>query len=189
MADQKTTQPSTTPLSETQQGPLTALNLMGFIESVREQLKPPVGNANIYNDGGFMVTVVAGPNGREDYHIDPREEFFYQLQGDITLKIVEDGVFRDLHIREGEVFLLPPNVPHSPQRPAGTLGLVIEYARLPEEHDGLRWYCSNCGEVLFEDWFHLTDLTTQLQPVFDAFYGSEDKRTCAACGHVHPPRA
>jgi 3-hydroxyanthranilate 3,4-dioxygenase len=131
-----------------------------------------------------MVTVVGGPNARTDYHIDESEEFFYQLEGDMTLRIVEDGHKRDLPIREGEILLLPSNVPHSPQRPAGTIGLVIEHKRLPHQLDGLVWFCPKCDQKLYEEFFHLTNLVTQLAPVFDRFYGDPALCTCKACGTV-----
>ncbi|MBI3554177.1 MAG: 3-hydroxyanthranilate 3,4-dioxygenase [Elusimicrobia bacterium] len=167
---------------------LKPLNLNRWIEEHKHLLKPPVGNANVWEDRDFMVTIVGGPNSRTDYHIDESEEFFYQIKGDIVLKIIEDGKVVDLPISEGEIFLLPPKVPHSPRRPADTIGLVIERKRAPNEKDGLLWLCPKCGEKLFEDFFHLTDLTTQLQPVFERFYKSH--ATCKKCGTVvKPPHA
>lgn len=165
---------------------LRTIPLMGWIKEHQHLLKPPVGNKNLYNEGGFMVFVVGGPNERTDYHIDPLEEIFYQIKGDMLLKIVEDGAFRDLTIREGEIFLLPANVPHSPQRFEGSIGLVAEYARPEGELDGLRWYCPKCEATVYEEWFHLTDTTTQLAPVFERFYNSIEARTCPACGNLHP---
>lgn len=158
------------------------INFQGWIEENREALKPPVGNKKIWEDSDFMVFVVGGPNARKDYHIDPSEEFFYQLEGDMTLKIVEDGEFKDIVIREGEIFLLPAMVPHSPQRGPETLGLVIEHKRAESDHDGLRWYCEGCGEVLYEEFFHLTDIVTQLKGAIQAFWASQEKRTCEGCG-------
>ncbi|MEY3014149.1 MAG: hypothetical protein RIT45_2884 [Pseudomonadota bacterium] len=160
--------------------------LMPWIESNRASLRPPVGNKNVYNEGGFMLFVVGGPNERTDWHIDPREEIFYQIQGDMLLRIVDDGEFKDQWIRQGELYLLPANVPHSPQRFADTVGVVCEYAREEGELDGVRWYCPACSAVVHEEWFHLTDTTTQLAPVFARFYASEALRTCPECGHLHP---
>ncbi|HAN32364.1 MAG TPA: 3-hydroxyanthranilate 3,4-dioxygenase [Myxococcales bacterium] len=165
---------------------LSTIPLMSWIREHQHLLKPPVGNKNLYNEDGFMVFVVGGPNERTDWHVDPREELFYQIKGDMLLKIREDGEFRDLVIREGDVFLLPANVPHSPQRSADSIGVVVEYARDAGELDALRWYCPQCSEVVYEEWFHLTDTTTQLAPVFKRFYGSKTHRTCRACGHLHP---
>ncbi|MCS7027909.1 MAG: 3-hydroxyanthranilate 3,4-dioxygenase [Bacteroidia bacterium] len=161
---------------------LSTFNLKKWIDEHRHLLKPPVGNAQIWKDAEFMVTIVGGPNARKDYHIDPGEEFFYQIEGDMVLKIVENGVHKDIEIKEGEIFLLPAFVPHSPRRFENTVGMVIERQRRPDEKDGLRWYCENCGEMLYETYFHLTDITTQLQPVFEQFYGNPELCTCKKCG-------
>src|SRR4051812_29176832 len=110
-------------------GRLAAINFKRWIDEHRHLLKPPVGNAQVWEDREFLVTVVGGPNARKDYHINEGEEFFYQLEGDITLKVMDQGQAEDIPIREGEIFLLPPSVPHSPQRPAGTVGLVLERKR------------------------------------------------------------
>ena len=161
---------------------LAPINFKKWIDDHRDKLKPPVGNQQIWEDRDFMVTVVGGPNARTDFHIDESEEFFYQLEGDITLRVIEDGQLRDIPIKEGEIFLLPPRVPHSPIRPANTVGLVIERKRLPHEQDGLMWLCPQCGEKVYEEYFHLTNLVTQLKPVFDRFYAGKNK--CKKCGTV-----
>ena len=121
---------------------LAAFNLMQWIADHDEVLRPPVGNAQIWQDANFIVTIVAGPNERTDFHDDPLEEFFYQIKGDMTLRIIEDGRIKDVPIREGDVLLLPPHTRHSPQRPEpGSYGLVIE-AQRPEGHlDAFEWYC------------------------------------------------
>jgi 3-hydroxyanthranilate 3,4-dioxygenase len=161
---------------------LSPIDLEAWIDENREELKPPVGNKKIWEDQDFMVFVVGGPNARKDYHIDPSEEFFYQVEGTMTLKIVEDGEFRDVEIGPGEIFLLPSEVPHSPQRPAETVGLVIEHKRDEGELDGLRWYCDECGEVLHEAWFPLEDIVVQLRKAIEAFWDDEEARTCDECG-------
>jgi 3-hydroxyanthranilate 3,4-dioxygenase len=130
------------------------------------------------------VMVVGGPNSRKDYHWDEGEEFFYQLEGDILVKIQEDGKAVDVPIREGEMFLLPPRIPHNPVRGADTIGLVIERKRRDTEKDGLLWFCENCNNKLYEEYFVLEDITTQFQGVFKKFYDSEDLRTCKNCGAV-----
>ena len=160
------------------------MNLNKWIEDNREFLKPPVGNKKLYEDQDFMVFAVGGPNVRKDYHIDPSEEFFFQVEGDMTLKIVDDGEFKDVVIKEGDVFLLPAYVPHSPQRPANTVGLVIEYKRPDDAQDGLRWYCESCGEVLHEQFFPLTDIVGQLRAAIQNFMADEALRTCDHCGEV-----
>jgi len=161
---------------------LEALNFKRCIDEHRHLLKPPVGNQQIWADREFMVTVVGGPNARADFHINQGEEFFYQLEGDIVLRCMEDGKPVDVPIREGEIFLLPARVPHSPQRPAGTVGLVLERKRQWHEKDGFVWFCQNCGEKLHEEFFHLENLVTQLPPVFDRFYASLEASTCNKCG-------
>ena len=164
--------------------PLSSHNLKAWVDENRHLLKPPVGNKMVWQDRDFLVMVVGGPNQRKDFHIEEGEEFFYQIEGDITLRVMENGKPRDIPIREGEIFLLPAGIPHSPQRPAGTVGMVLERRRRESEDDHLRWYCDNCGEILFDSEFHLVDLGKQLKPIIEEFYAREDLRTCKKCGTV-----
>ena len=163
---------------------LHAFNFRHWIEEHRAQLKPPVGNKRVFRDGDFIIMVVGGPNARKDYHVDPGQEFFYQLEGDMVLKTIQDGRATDVPIRAGEVLLIPPKLPHSPQRPANTVGLVIERARRAGELDGFQWYCERCGEKLYEEFFPLTDIEKQFPPVFERFLANRQKRTCNRCGTV-----
>ncbi len=163
---------------------LKAFNFMQWIDDHRDLLKPPVCNKQVYEDSEFIIMVVGGPNSRKDYHYDPGEEFFYQIEGDMLLKTQQNGKVVDVPIREGEIFLLPSNIPHSPQRFADTVGLVIERKRRPEENDGLMWYCDECNTKLYEEYFHLDNIETQLPPVFDRFWNNPDYLECKACGHV-----
>ncbi len=144
-------------------------NLKAWVDENRKLLKPPVGNKMVYRDREFLVMVVGGPNRRKDFHIEDGEEFFYQIEGDI--------------------FLLPPRVPHSPQRPANTIGMVIERTRREGELDHLCWYCESCGEVLHDESFQLVDLGSQLKPIIENFYSDETLRTCKHCGAVMEPPA
>jgi len=161
-----------------------AFNFKKWIDEHRDLLKPPVGNRQIFFDNeDFIVMVVGGPNVRKDYHYNQGEEFFYQLEGDMVLKIIEDGKPVDIEIKEGEIFLLPPCVPHSPQRPAGTVGLVIERYRKKTEDDAFMWFCEKCGHKLYEEFFYMTDIVKQLPQVMKTFYDSKDLRTCKSCGH------
>eukprot|EP00002_Diphylleia_rotans_P015187 TRINITY_DN2941_c0_g1_i1.p1 TRINITY_DN2941_c0_g1~~TRINITY_DN2941_c0_g1_i1.p1 ORF type:complete len:337 (+),score=65.87 TRINITY_DN2941_c0_g1_i1:51-1061(+) len=155
-----------------------------WLESNRAFLQPPVGNKMMWNDGEFLVMTVSGPNLRRDYHINQGEEFFYQIKGDMWLAIEDQGVFRDIPVREGEMFVLPGGVPHSPQRKANTVGLVIERKRREGELDGLRWYCDHCGKILKEDYFVCTDLGSQLKVKIEEFYSHVEMRTCKSCGKV-----
>ncbi len=176
MADQPTGGPAA----------LQAFNFRRWIDANRHLLKPPVGNKQVFRDAEFIIMVVGGPNSRSDFHVDPGEEFFYQLEGNMLLKTVQAGRIVDVPINEGDIFLLPPGIPHSPQRLANTVGLVIERRRRPGERDGLQWYCDNCERLLYEEFFELTNIETQFPSVFEHFFGSEARRRCAHCGHVAP---
>jgi 3-hydroxyanthranilate 3,4-dioxygenase len=159
-------------------------NLQHWLEQHRAQLRPPVGNKLLYQDSELIVMAVGGPNSRKDFHHDPGEEFFQQLIGDIVLKTVQDGRIVDIPIRAGEVFLLPAEVPHSPRRPEGTVGIVIERRRAADELDGFSWYCENCGHRLWLERVPVANIETELPGIFARFYGSEERRTCSACGTV-----
>jgi 3-hydroxyanthranilate 3,4-dioxygenase len=169
--------------------PLAAFNLKAWIDEHRHLLKPPVGNKVVWQDAEFQVMIVGGPNARKDYHIEEGEELFYQIEGDIVVKVIEDGKPRDVLIREGDIFLLPPHVPHSPQRGPNTVGMVIERMREEKEIDHLRWYCESCGEILRDATFHCKDLGTQLKPVIEGFMADVGARTCKKCGTVMEPPA
>ena len=168
---------------------LKAFNFRRWIDEHRHLLKPPVGNKQVFTDSEFIIMVVGGPNSRKDFHVDPGEEFFYQLEGGITLATIQDGRRVDIPIGEGEIFLLPPNMPHSPRRPANTVGLVIERTRRQGERDGFQWYCENCHTKLYEEFFTLTNVETDFLAVFERFYRSRESRTCKSCGHLNPAPA
>lgn len=161
-------------------------NLTAWIESNRDLLKPPVGNKNLYVESGdYIVMIVAGPNARKDYHYNETEELFYQLEGNITVRIQEDGQAVDMELGPGDMYLHPANVPHSPMREAGSLGLVIERKRADSEmKDGLMWFCDACNEPLHETFFKLENIEKDFIPRFREFYGNESLRTCDACGEV-----
>ena len=159
-------------------------NLHRWIDENRHLLKPPVGNKLLFRDSDFIVMAVGGPNARADFHHDPSEEFFFQVEGDMVLRTVQDGRLTDVPIREGEVFLLPPEVPHSPQRPAGSVGIVVERRRSPEELDGFSWYCERCGHCLYLERVAVRNIETQLPEIFARFYSNIAHRTCSACGTV-----
>ncbi len=156
-------------------------NLQGWIDDHRHLLKPPVGNFCVWENTEFIVMIVGGPNARKDYHFNEGEEFYYQIEGDIVLKIIDDGKPRDLHIRAGDIFLLPPRTPHSPQRGENTVGMVVERKRAKQELDGFLWYCENCGEKLYEEYEFVTDIVKQLPPIFERFYDNSDHCTCKKC--------
>ena len=165
------------------------INFKQWIDANRHLLKPPVGNKLVYKDSEFIIMVVGGPNTRKDFHVDPAEEFFYQLEGRMVLRVVENGRIVELPIAAGEILLLPPKTPHSPQRQPQSIGLVIERRRRPGELDGLQWYCETCANLLYEEFFPLTDIETQFPPVFNRFFSSLSLRTCKRCHAVMEPPA
>ena len=160
------------------------LNFAKWIDEHRHLLKPPVGNQVVYENTELTVMVVGGPNTRKDYNVDEGEEFFYQLEGDMTLRIMENGMPRDIHIRAGDIFLLPPKVPHSPQRKVDTVGLVIERRRRDGELDLFQWYCDDCYTKIYEESVQLTDIVAQLPPIFERFWKSETNRKCDSCSSI-----
>jgi 3-hydroxyanthranilate 3,4-dioxygenase len=168
-------------------GRLQAFNFSKWIEEHQHMLKPPVGNQQIWKDADLMVTVVGGPNRRTDFHDDPVEEFFYQLRGDMVLKVVDDGKHYDVPIRQGEIFLLPPHVRHSPQRPQeGSIGLVVEPKRPDGILDAFEWYCFECEGLVQRVEVDLESIVHDLPPLYRAFYGNEAARTCPHCRTLHP---
>ncbi len=162
------------------------IDFQQWIDAHRDQLRPPIGNKVIWRDGAFICMVVGGPNQRTDYHYDEGPEFFYQLEGEMVLKLMEEGHPRDVPITAGQIFLLPPRVPHSPQRMENSIGLVIERERLADEKDGLMWFCQRCNRKLYEEYFTLVDIETQFEQVFQNFYPSRARRTCTDCGYLNP---
>lgn len=163
-------------------------NIHKWIDEHRHLLKPPVGNQQVYKDvQDFIVMVVGGPNSRKDFHYNETEELFYQLEGDIVVRIIEDGKIVPIEIKAGDMFLLPAKVPHSPQRGPNTVGLVIEKVRAGDMQDSFSWYCENCSNKLYEEFMPVNDIVNQLPPVMNAFYADVEKRTCNKCGTVMEP--
>lgn len=162
-------------------------NIKKWIDENRDLLKPPVNNKVVYKDSEFIVMVVGGPNSRKDYHYNESEEFFYQLEGDIVVTIQEDNKAVQVPIKEGDIFLLPPKVPHNPIRFKDTIGLVIERRRREGELDGLMWFCENCNTKLYEEKFVLNDISSQFQGIFAKFYKSTELRTCKTCDCIMEP--
>ena len=161
-------------------------NLNKWIEENRHLLKPPIGNKNLTVDAGdFIVMIVAGPNARKDYHYNETEEFFYQLEGEINVRLQIDGKAVDTPLTAGDMFMLPAKVPHSPGRTAGSVGLVIERVREGKGFtDGLLWFCDSCNHKLHEAYFELKNIETDFLNHFNEFYDSEHLRTCKNCGEV-----
>tara|TARA_B100000609_G_C17054112_1_gene350577 strand:+ start:16 stop:543 length:528 start_codon:yes stop_codon:yes gene_type:complete len=160
-------------------------NLQKWIDENRHLLKPPVGNKNLYKEAGdFIVMIVAGPNARKDYHYNETEELFYQIEGDIIVKTQQNGELVQYDIKEGEMFLLPAKIPHSPIRSEGSIGLVIERKRSKNDKDGLMWFSETANELLYEEYFKLTNIEKDFLPVFKRFYSDEKLRTCPKTGEI-----
>lgn len=169
---------------------LHAFNLGRWIDDHRHLLQPPVANRLLHTDTGMIVMIVGGPNTRTDFHDDPVEEWFYQIEGDMLLKIADGGDIYDVPIRQGEVFMLPPHVRHAPQRPQqGSIGLVVESPRMTGMKDGFEWYCFDCKQRVHRAEVSLVDpqgIVEELPKIFAAFDADTAARSCPNCGAVHP---
>lgn len=161
-------------------------NFNQWVEENKDKLKPPVANKNMYPlSEDYIVMVVAGPNARKDFHYNETEELFYQVKGNIVVNIQENGKVKSIPINEGEMFLLPSKIPHSPRRSEDSIGLVIERVRKNTEYkDGLMWFCEKCNHPLYEEKFHLNNIENDFLAVFKRFYNSEEHRTCKNCNYV-----
>jgi 3-hydroxyanthranilate 3,4-dioxygenase len=169
--------------------PLVSFDLWKWIHDHREAFEPPVGNKVIWEDSQFTAMVIRGPNARRDFHVDPSDEVFYMLRGDMVLESIVDGRRSSQVIREGEMMLVPAFTPHSPHRPADTWGLVVEIKRSSGERESLVWFCERCDARLHEVTMHVADIERELRAAIEAFDGNVDLRTCRACSHVQPERA
>jgi 3-hydroxyanthranilate 3,4-dioxygenase len=168
--------------------PLISRDLWRWIEEHRESFEPPVGNRVIWEDSQFIAMVIRGPNARRDFHVDPSDEIFFMLRGDMVLEYIEDGRRREQVIREGEVMLVPALTPHAPHRPAGTWGLVVEIKRKPNETESLRWFCDRCDALVHEATMHVADIERELRIAIERFDASVELRACKACGYVQPEK-
>jgi 3-hydroxyanthranilate 3,4-dioxygenase len=170
---------------------LAPFNFPAWIDRHAHLLKPPVSNKQVFLEAeDLIVQVVGGPNARTDFHDDPYEEFFYQLRGNMVLRVMEQGRPRDVPIREGEILLLPGHVRHSPQRPEpGSVGLVVEKTRPGGVLDGFEWFCLGCHALVHRVEVGLKNIVSDLPPLFEAFYASKAARTCRQCGAIHPGKA
>lgn len=167
--------------------PCVPFSLLGWITDHLDDFEPPVSNKLVWDDGDHMFMIVRGPNARNDFHVDPYDEIFLQLRGDIRVDVIDpDGTRRTTVVREGEVMLVPGGTPHAPMRPDDTWGLVVERPRGPDDVDELRWYCSTCGALLHQARFHVADIEVELAAAIDAVNADEVLRTCGTCGDVLP---
>jgi len=149
-----------------------------------------VGNKEVFRHSDFIFMMVKGPNRRNDFHIDPYDEIFYQLKGTIYVKHRDAAGQPQLaEVKEGDVMIISAFTPHLPIRPPETLGLVIERPRVVGEQDGIVWYCDVCGKVLHQLALDCQDIETQLKQALDAFNADLALRTCTSCGSVLPDPA
>ncbi len=168
--------------------PLVSFNLWKWVDDNRHAFEPPVGNKVIWEDSQFTAMIIRGPNARRDFHVDPSDEIFYMLRGDMVLEYIQGGRRRDQVIREGELLLVPALTPHSPHRPADTWGLVVEVKRRPDQTESLLWYCDRCDAQLHAVTMHVADIEKELRAAIEHFDASPELRTCRTCGHVQPER-
>lgn len=139
----------------------------------------------IWQDSDFIAFVTRGPNSRKDFHIDPGDEIFYQLEGELNLHHITPGRKPEVTaIKAGELFLLPANVPHSPRRGEGSWTLVVERKRRPEEVDLFVWFCENCGTKLYETMVRFNDPTDAVKKATDRIHSDVKLRTCINCSQV-----
>ncbi|MGV9770913.1 3-hydroxyanthranilate 3,4-dioxygenase [Streptosporangium sp. NPDC003464] len=159
-----------------------------WIDEHAHLLKPPVGNKIIFEGAGdLIVMVVGGPNARTDFHVDPYEELFYQVRGNMHINVMTPEGPETVHVREGQMWLLPAGLPHSPQRPEeGSVGFLVERVRPEGVLEKFRWYCLECDAVVHEVELQVRDIVADLPPIFQAFYDDEKARTCDGCGVLHP---
>ncbi len=158
------------------------INISRWVDEHRGELKPPVGNKYLYDGNDFFVMVIGGPNARNDFHVTNSEEYFYQLKGDIVVRIREGGAIKDVPVREGEAFFIPANVPHSPTRPPGTVGVVVERRRPPGETEHLQFYCESCGELVYDKEFDCKDIVKHFSQAMEEFWADETLSACKGCG-------
>jgi 3-hydroxyanthranilate 3,4-dioxygenase len=169
------------------------LNLDKWIKENKGSLTPPVSNKQLFTGAKDVILFVSGgPNTRNDFHVNPTEELFYQIKGDIAVRLrpLDGGKPVDVVVKEGELFLLPRWVPHRPQRPAGTLGWIAEFPRGLDsqgnpQKDGLQWYCPECDGLVHDVRWVLKKIDEDLKIIMNEFWdGPAENRTCKQCGHV-----
>ena len=158
---------------------LQSLNLKEWIDSNRDKTL-----TTIWEDSDFWAFVTRGPNPRKEFHVNPYDEIFYQVEGDLQLHYVNaDGKQALAVMKPGELFLMPAGVPHSPRRAEGSWTYVVERKRRPDTTDRWQWYCDACDAKL-----HEVSVPSGSAAVVAAGLAalSEDAklRTCARCGHT-----
>jgi 3-hydroxyanthranilate 3,4-dioxygenase len=168
--------------------PFSSTDLKRWVEENRHLFQPPYKTNRVlaYHED-FIVMILHGPNTRLDFHIEPGEEFFYQIHGDIEVHIKPENERRQVvKIREGEIFLCPGGLAHSPRRGEGTWGLVIERKRKQDESEAFAWFCEACDEGVLSRTVIQGDVAAQVTEIYEAFNADPEMRTCKKCGYRFP---
>jgi 3-hydroxyanthranilate 3,4-dioxygenase len=167
---------------------LNTYHLKRWVEENKDYFNPPLRtNRLIVSHKDFLVMILRGPNTRLDFHIEPGDEFFYQVEGDMELHLKPEGERRQIvKIGEGEIFVSPGGVPHSPRRFENTWGLVIERKRRPEEKEEFAWFCEKCDELMLSRAMNQNNIPAQVSAVYEEFNRNEQLRKCRACGYIFP---
>ncbi|MSP37127.1 MAG: 3-hydroxyanthranilate 3,4-dioxygenase [Deltaproteobacteria bacterium] len=167
---------------------LSTYHLKKWVKDNAQLFNPPIRTNHLlvhYKD--FLVMILRGPNTRLDFHIQPGDEFFYQVEGEMELVVKPEGERRQsFRIQEGEIFVLPGGTPHSPRRFENTWGLVIERKRRQEEKEEFAWFCEQCDDLVLSRLVNQGDIPSQVSAVYNEFNGDVKLRTCKSCGYVFP---
>jgi 3-hydroxyanthranilate 3,4-dioxygenase len=163
-------------------------HLKQWIKENEHHFSPPYKtNRLIIHHEEFLVMILRGPNTRLDFHVEPGEEFFYQIEGDIELHIKPENERRQIvKIQEGEIFVCPGDLAHSPRRGPNTWGLVIERKRQRDEKEQFVWFCEQCDEMVMRETVGQGDIPARVTRIYEKFNADAGARTCKNCGYVFP---
>jgi len=161
---------------------LQGFNLQKWIDENRGQWGQ---RRVIWQNSDFIAFVTRGPNRRKDFHVNPGDEIFYQIEGELNLFYLGADNERKLaRLKAGELFLLPGHIPHSPRRGEGSWTFVIERTRRPEEMDRFIWPCEKCGHRLYETAVRFDDPGDAVAQATNAMKSDPKLATCDRCGEV-----
>ena len=167
---------------------IRVVDVLRWVEASKERRSDQLLNHDTCWNRELIVKLFDGPTppDRSDFHINTSPELFYQFEGDVFCRLLRDGKFEDHTIGTGQMFYIPPLVPHLNRRPPGSIGLAVHTERAPGALEAVAWYCESCGHQLHRIDYLFKDLLEQLPPLVRAFLADEDKRTCARCGWKMP---
>jgi 3-hydroxyanthranilate 3,4-dioxygenase len=167
---------------------LSTYHLKKWVEENQSYFNPPFRtNKLLVQQKDFLVMIIRGPNTRLDFHIEPGDEFFYQVEGEMELVLKPEGERRQsVRIKEGEIFVCPGGLPHSPRRFENTWGLVIERKRRQDEKEEFAWFCEKCDDLVLSRVVTQGDIPSQVSAVYSEFNSDEKIRTCKSCGYKFP---